>query len=266
MPTMTKKTATKSKTTASKGTASKRTASKKARAKKIRQMAKGQPVPKVEHCYDVRDALKVQRAMKKFLPALNEFGLTDEEVKLFVAAIALGKKLEGTGQRLSLDKTRKDLKDLVGPYRRAARLASNGLKGRDPEKMKALRVDVAFPDNDKLLDAYVTDIGPVMKPHAAELARRKFPVAEQTKLVDAAAAFHQALVGRPDAKAAADEKSQERETAMSDLRTMTSYVREVAHSALHDSPDLSAFNRVKPTKKKTAPSEPPAPPVTPPGT
>lgn len=49
---------------------------------------------------------------------------------------------------------------------------------------------------------------------------------------------------------------------MSNLRTLTSHVRKVADSALHDSPDLSDFDRKEPARKK-APPAPPAPPVTP---
>ena len=234
----------------------KRTASKKTRARKIQKLAKGKPAPLEEHGLDVRDALKVYDAAKRHRAVLKKLGLKEDELKALDDQIKLAKVWERQGGRLSLDDARTAVKNVAGPYRRAARLASNGLKGRDSKLLAALRADGAFPPNDKLLDAWLTDIDQAMKPHAAKLAERDFPAGKQTELVTAAKAFHGALEGRPELKSEAEQKSDERDQVFETLRTMTSYVREVGRTALIDSPKRSDFDREKPAKKKKPASKP----------
>ena len=227
----------------------KRAASKTTRFRKIRKLAKGKPPPLVEHCFDLRDAIKVEHAAHTHLSALKKKGLTDPQLKTFSLQIALAKKEEASRGRVSLDAARQTLKDLLGLYRKAAKLACQSLEGLDTTLEETLRVDLSFPENDELLSAYVTGLDAVVTAHANALADRDFPKAKQSSLAAAAATYLAALEQLPEKKSALSEKSADRDTVFKRLRTMTSYLRSVGKTALEGSSRIRDFYRPKAGKK-----------------
>ena len=196
---------------------------------------------------DVRDAKKVLRAAKRLKAQLAEVGLTPEDLPALEAQIELAKGA-GNGGRVSLNAARVAVKKLLGDFRRSAHLACRSRKGIDAEMQKALRMNVGYPDTDELLDLYLEGLDEIVKGHSEALAKRKFKKPQQDALGKAAETFRKAFSTRDVKKEELIELSNDHDVIFAELRTMTSYVRSLGVTALHDDPRRSQFDRVKPAK------------------
>ncbi len=248
----------------------KKTAQQK-RASKRRRILKVRVTPQKQQAtlpLDIRDAMKVYKAAKRFFKLCKKKRLKTSDLTELQAQIKLAKKTAGGG-RVTLSGKRRKLKDLLGAYRTAARLASRTLHGGvNHELAKTLRVDLPYPDTEEQFDAYVDGLGDVIKTHSAILLERDFSEAEQQELTTAADEFHRAYTVKPQTQKEAQDQTQEHERVFAELRTSTSYVREIGMAALKNDTRRTEFDRIPPEhprKPKAKPKAKPKPaPVTPP--
>ena len=145
--------------------------------------------------FQVADAEHVLAAANKHWPDLVKLGAAESERKAFAATIAEAVKvIDGEfGDQPGLEETRKELRDLVGVYRRAADLAANGMQGRNATLDRELRIAGGFPASDRKMRAYVTGLPAVVKKHAARLQARGLSKEDQARLAEVSGMFRSLL-------------------------------------------------------------------------
>ena len=245
-----------------KKSAPKKSAKERAKAKRLlaqKKILKLRPGArkKADLPAEVLDARNVLMRAKRYQALLRKKGMKPGDLKTLADQIDLA-EATGAGGRFSLAEARRKVRESLGAYRGAARLACRSMTGTDHEMEKTLRVDLSFPDTDPLLDAYVNGIGEIVKANSAALVERDFKKAEQETFIKAATEFHAAYTAKPGEQKKLGEQTRERDVICTDLRTMTSYIREMGVSALKNDSLRSQFDRVasKPkVKRKVPPTE-----------
>jgi hypothetical protein len=224
-----------------------KTASQKRKDKQRRIMKLPKKVVPGDEPVEVTDARLVLKVARRHSLAMAQRGLKEADLAALEQQIELAVAAGRT--RLSLEEARQPVKDLLGEYRVAARLACRSLAGLNPVLQETLRMQVGYPDNDEELAGYLTGLDAIVAANSAALAQRGFHKPAQTAFAKAADTFLKARKDLPELRSDRDSAIRERATIFKDLRTMTSYIREMGVAALRHDKARAEFDRVQPAKR-----------------
>jgi hypothetical protein len=194
---------------------------------------------------DIVDAVKVRKAVQKHLVLVSKRGVTKELLKAFDEILAAAIAVDKARGHVSIDRSRRALKDSLGEFRVAADLLVDGPERFDEEASRTLRLDVPFPRNDTKLEAYIDGLPEAITGYAAQLAEYGFGKAAQEKLAKAAARFHEDLLGRPVKRGTQKADAQERDSAFEQLRKQTGWFRRAGRAALRNDKARADFDRAR---------------------
>jgi hypothetical protein len=120
--------------------------------------------------FELTDARHVAKGLKKHEAALEAAGVTEADVSDFEGVITRASAHNKIGEivaQVALDQQRLDVRQRLGTFRRWADVVVTRPTGIDTVAAKALKVDVAFPNDDAELVTFMKGLEPGMKKYSA---------------------------------------------------------------------------------------------------
>lgn len=206
----------------------------------------------------IHDGIRIVKASKKHWTKLVKKGAKPESLKTLEATIAEAKTMEVSDRTLSMEELRRKYADGLGAFRIAADLVARPFEGIDTKAVKALKLDIPFPDTDAKLVSHLDGLKPAIGSYSEPLAEHDFGKKAQDGLLADGAAFAVALTARPDEASAHKATNVDRDAVFERLRYQTGFFRRLGRAALRNSKERADFDRVRirtapKRKKKSAP-------------